>query len=445
MNEVLQILLLLSLITIASKGAGALSVRLGQPAVFGEILVGLLLGPSLLNVLGWRVFAPHGGASATHLDPAGFVHALAEIGVVLLMFVAGMETDLAEMRRVGKVAFWAAIGGVVLPLFTGAWAAHLFNYGWSQGFFMGAVLTATSVSISAQTLMELKSLRSKEGSTILGAAVIDDVMGIVVLSLVVAFAGSGASTPPAAAQTAVGETVADAARIGSSSTAAMIAWVTFRMVFFFALAWILGRRTLGRLAAWAARLTVSEPLMALVVVVTFLYAWAAEYLGGVAAITGSYMAGVLFAQTSCKERIDRGIHPLTYSFFVPVFLINIGLRADVRQLIGQIPLTLFILTVAILGKVVGCGVLALLAGFDRREALRVGVGMISRGEVGLIVAGYGLAHGIIENDIFSAMVLMVLVTTMITPIWLRRVFPRVDGEGAAPVYESVAHLERHEN
>ena len=445
MNEVLQILLLLSLITVASKGAGALSIRLGQPAVFGEILVGLLLGPSLLNVLGWRVFAPHGGTGATHLDPAGFVHALAEIGVVLLMFVAGMETDIAEMRRVGKVAFWTAMGGVVLPLFTGAWAAHLFNYGWSQGFFMGAVLTATSVSISAQTLMELKSLRSKEGSTILGAAVIDDVMGIIVLSLVVAFAGGGASTPPSAAQTAVGETVAGAAQIGSSSTAAMIAWVTFRMVLFFALAWILGRRYLGRLAASAARLTVSEPLLALVVVVTFLYAWAAEYLGGVAAITGSYMAGVLFAQTSCKERIDRGIHPLTYSFFVPVFLINIGLRADVRQLIGQIPLTLFILTVAILGKVVGCGVLALLAGFDRREALRVGVGMISRGEVGLIVAGYGLAHGIIGNDIFSAMVLMVLVTTMITPIWLRRVFPRVDGEGAAPVYESVAHLERRED
>jgi Kef-type K+ transport system membrane component KefB len=287
------------------------------------------------------------------------------------------------------------------------------------------VLTATSVSISAETLMELKSLRSKEGSTILGAAVIDDVMGIVVLSLVVAFSGSGASTPAPEAQTAVGQTVADATAAASGSPAGILAWVTLRMALFFAIGWILGRRLLDRVAAAVARFGVGQPLMALVVVVAFLYAWAAEYLGGVAAITGSYMAGVLFAQTSFKERIDRGIHPLAYSLFVPVFFVNIGLRADVRQLLGHIPLTLFILVVAIMGKVVGCGVLAWLAGFGRGEALRVGVGMISRGEVGLIVAGYGLAHGIIGNDIFSAMILMVLVTTMITPIWLRRVFPRI--------------------
>ena len=444
MGHVLQILLLLSLITVASKGAGALSTRFGQPAVFGEILAGLLLGPSLLNILGWKVFAPHAGDGFARADPAGIVQVLAEIGVVLLMFVAGMETDLQEMRRVGKVAFWAAFGGVVLPLAGGVWAAHLFGYGWSEGFFMGAVLTATSVSISAQTLMELKSLRSREGSTILGAAVIDDVMGIIVLSLVVAFAaGGGAALTPAA--DAAGAGAVEPAQAAAGGTAATIAWVTLRMGLFFALAWVLGRRYLQRIAAATERLGVSEPLMAFVVVVTFLYAWAAEYLGGVAAITGSYMAGVLFAQTSFRERIDRGIHPLTYSFFVPVFFINIGLRADVRQILGQIPLTLIILAVAILGKVIGCGVCAWLAGFRYNEALRVGVGMISRGEVGLIVAGYGLTHGIIGNDVFSVMVLMVLVTTMITPVWLRSVFPRTGEESTAPVFESVAHLGRRED
>ena len=417
MGQVLQVLLLLSLITLASKGAGALSIRLRQPAVFGEILAGLLLGPSLLNILGWKVFAPGAGSGAPRADPAGAVQVLAEIGVVLLMFVAGMETDLQEMRRVGKTAFWAAFGGVVLPLVGGALAAHLFGYGCSEGFFMGAVLTATSVSISAQTLMELKSLRSKEGSTILGAAVIDDVMGIIVLSLVVAFIGSAAASHAPA------------------SAASAIAWVTFRMALFFASAWVLGRRYLEKIAAGASRLGVSEPLTALAVVVAFLYAWAAEFLGGVAAITGSYLAGVLFAQTSFKERIARGIHPLAYAFFVPVFFINIGLRADVKQLLGQIPLTLFILAVAILGKVIGCGVSAWLTGFQYREALRVGVGMISRGEVGLIVAGYGLTHGIIGSDVFSVMVLMVLVTTMITPVWLRYVFPRVQEERVGPVLE----------
>jgi len=424
MSLVLQVLLFLALVTAVSKGAGSLSNRCGQPAVFGEVLAGLLLGPSVLNVLRWSVFAPRAG-DVPRLDLGGFVQVMAEIGVILLMFVAGMETDLQEMRRVGRVAFWTALGGVLLPLVGGAAAAHLFGYGWGEGFFMGAVLTATSVSISAQTLMELKSLRSREGSTILGAAVIDDVMGIIVLSLVVAFVGgghaaSGAAPPGGPAAGGPGGTTA--------GSLAGVVWVCVRMTLFFVLSWFLGRRHLERIAAAASRLGVSEPLMALVVVVAFLYAFAAEYLGGVAAITGSYMAGVLFAQTSFKERIDRGIHPLAYSFFVPVFFINIGLRADVKQLLGQIPLTLFILAIAVLAKVIGCGGCAWLAGLRYEEALRVGVGMISRGEVGLIVAGYGLAHGIIGGDIFSVMVLMVLVTTMITPVWLRRVFPRVEEE-----------------
>ena len=445
MGYVLQVLLLLSLITVASKGAGTLSTRFGQPAVFGEILAGLLLGPSLLNILGWKVFAQNARGGVPQADLAGVVQVLAEIGVVLLMFVAGMETDLQEMRRVGKAAFWAAFGGVVLPLVGGAGAARLFGYGWSEGLFMGAVLTATSVSISAQTLMELKSLRSREGSTILGAAVIDDVMGIIVLSVVVAYAGGGAVAQVPMAAGVAGQGTGGAAHEVAAGTGAAIAWITLRMTLFFALAWILGRLYLERISAAVSRLGVSEPLMALVVVVAFLYAFAAEYWGGVAAITGSYMAGVLFAQTSFKERIDRGIHPLTYSFFVPVFFINIGLRADVKQLHGRLSLTLLILAIAALGKVIGCGVCAWLAGFRYREALRVGVGMISRGEVGLIVAGYGLTHGIIGNDVFSVMVVMVLVTTMITPIWLRYVFPRVEEDRAAPVFESVAHVERRED
>ncbi len=423
MSLVLQILLFLALITLASKGAGALSTRLGQPAVFGEILAGLLLGPSLLNVLDWGLFAPPAGGGP-HADLPAVVQALAEIGVVLLMFVAGLETDLGQMRRVGRVAFWAACGGVVLPFGAGAAVAHLFGYGWSEGFFIGAVLTATSVSISAQTLMEIGSLRSKEGSAILGAAVIDDVMGIIVLSLVVAFAGRPA---------------------GAAGAGAAVLWIALRMTLFFLFAWLLGRACFERAAAAAGGVGVSEPLTAFVVTAAFLYAWAAEYLGGVAAITGSYMAGVLFAQTSSRERIDRGIRPLTYAFLVPVFFINIGLRADVRPIVHALPLTLCILGVAVLAKVIGCGAGAWLSGFRRREALRVGVGMISRGEVGLIVAGYGLAHGIIGSDLFSVMVLMILITTMITPLGLRLVFPRTGGRESAPIFESVAHLERRDD
>jgi Kef-type K+ transport system membrane component KefB len=270
MPHVVQVLLLLALLVSAAKLAGALAARVGQPSVFGEILAGLLLGPTALNVLAWPLFSPAaapnpGAASPPLLD---LVRDLSDIGVVLLMFVAGLETDLAEMRRVGAVAFWAAFGGVLLPFVGGAAAAAAFGLPlrW-EGVFVGTILTATSVSISAQTFIEIGQLRSREGSTILGAAVIDDVMGIVVLSTVVGFA-----------------------------------------------------------------------------------------------------------------------------------------RAS---------------------------------GFTTLEATRVGVGMISRGEVGLIVAGYGLSNGIIGRDVFSASVVMVLATTMVTPPLLRLTFPRRHGAAGAVAEEEI--------
>ena len=418
MAHPLQLLLLLSFVVLAAKLAGALATRIGQPAVFGEILAGLILGPTVFDILSWPMFQPvpnalHGDASVSLLD---IVRDLAEIGVILLMFIAGMETDLAEMRRVGKVAFWAALGGVVLPFFGGTAVAGAFGLPvfW-EGIFIGTILTATSVSISAQTLMELGALRSKEGSTILGAAVIDDVMGIVALSVVVALAASGDAT----AFTDVGR-------------------ITVKMTAYFAVSIWLGRRVLPAVCTWADGLGVSQSLLAVVLVIAFLYAWAAEFVGGVAAITGSYIAGVLFGQTPFRKRIDEGIHPLTYSMLVPVFFISIGLRANGRELGSQVGLTVAIVVVAILAKALGCGLLARALGFGTLSSVRVGLGMISRGEVGLIVAGYGLEHRIISQSVFSACVIMVLVTTMVTPPLLRLVFPRTRRHERALVEETIA-------
>src|SRR5947207_1964176 len=327
MSHFLQLLLLLTLIIVAAKMAGALAARIGQPAVFGEILAGLVLGPTVANVLGWPVFAHAvgGGEGTPVLLP--LIRDLADIGVLLLMFVAGLETDLEEMRRVGKVAFWAAFGGVVLPMAGGAATAVAFGLPlfW-QGLFVGAILTATSVSISAQTLLELGALRTREGSTILGAAVIDDVMGIIVLSLVVAFA--------------------KASQDGVDLWQIML--VGLRIAAFFA-AGIFAGRWFTPVLGWASRLGVSQAVLAAVLVVAFLYAWAAEYIGSVAAITGSYLAGVLFAQTPFKARIDEGIHPLTYSMFVPIFFISIGLQANARELGERAAFTIVLLVVAIVG------------------------------------------------------------------------------------------------
>jgi Kef-type K+ transport system membrane component KefB len=416
MTHLLQLLLALALIVAAAKLSGAAASRIGQPAVFGEILAGLVLGPTVLDMLAWPPFVqvlPGAHGSAPALIES--LRDLAELGVILLMFVAGLETDLAEMRRIGGVAFWAASGGVLLPLIAGSLTASLYGFPlfWT-GIFIGTILTATSVSISAQTLMELGALQSREGSTILGAAVIDDVLGIILLSVVVAFA-----------------------RVGGGVSAFEVGWIVVRMALFFAGAIALGR-LFDPLAAWAARLAVSQGLLAIVLVIALLYAWAAEFVGGIAAITGSYLAGVLFAQTRVKSQIDAGIHPLTYSMLVPVFFISIGLVADGRVLGGQVAFTVVLVLVAIVTKAFGCGVSARLSGFDTTASVRVGVGMISRGEVGLIVAGYGLANGLIGIDVFSGAVIMVLATTMVTPPLLRLVFPRAPHVAAPPVEETIA-------
>jgi Kef-type K+ transport system membrane component KefB len=414
MTHILQLLLLLGVIVAAAKASGALANRIGQPSVFGEILAGLVLGPTVVNVLGWPAFASgaHGGA-----DLSAVVHDLAQIGVLLLMFVAGLETDLMEMRRVGRVAFWSAFGGVALPFVGGALVAVAFGFPlYWEGIFIGTILTATSVSISAQTLLELGALRSREGATILGAAVIDDVMGIVLLSLVVAFAKASAGG-------------VDLVQIGL---------VALRIAAFFVAA-IAAGRWLSPALRWARSLPVSQSMLSATLVIALVYSWAAEYVGAVAAITGSYVAGVLIAQTEFKKDIDAGIHPLTYSMFVPVFFISIGLQANGRELGARALFTIVLVLVAIVAKATGCGLFARLFGFSSTESVRVGVGMISRGEVGLIVAGYGLANGLIGNEVFSASVIVVLATTMVTPPLLRLVFPQRTGGRDVVVEETIAH------
>lgn len=408
MSEFLELTLVLAVVVLGAKLFGYLSSRIGQPMVVGEIAFGLLLGPTALNFLGLPVF--------THADTTKeVVHLLAELGVLLLMFLAGLETDLVAMRKVGVPAFVAAVGGVVVP-FLGGWGlATAAGLPLGESIFIGTILTATSVSISAQTLIELGKLKTKEGMTILGAAVIDDVIGILMLSVVVAVFAVGAE----------GET---------SSAAAVPVWlVAVKMVAYFAVAVLL-----APVARWFvnafAKLPVSEALLAGALVVALVYGFGAEVLGGVAAITGSYLAGVVLGQIAQKHELEQKARIVVYSLFVPVFFVDIGLRANLIEAF-QGPLALFgigVVIVALLGKVIGSGTGALLTRFTPAESLRVGVGMISRGEVGLIVAGIGLARGVINQDIFSIMVLMVVVSTLVTPVLLRATFG-----GAQPARDAI--------
>mgnify|MGYP005859800031 CR=1 FL=1 len=389
-----QFALALMIIITAAKAGGWIAVRLRQPAVLGELLIGVLLGPSLLDLLHWSILA---NPAEPHLLTEA-VYELAELGVICLMFLAGLEVEVDEMRRAGRVSVLAGASGVIVPLALGALAALPFGYRGNTAIFAGIILTATSVSISAQTLLELGVLRRREGVALLGAAVVDDVLVILLLSIFLALADSSAGL------TAIG-------------------LVLLRMILYLAAALILAFVVLPRLANWVDRQPISEGLIALALVAVLVFAWTAEVVGGLAAITGAFIAGVGLSRSRLRAEIARGAHTITYAFLVPIFFVSIGLKTDTHMLAGpNILFAVAMVLVAIVSKVIGCGAGARLAGFTNREALRVGLGMVSRGEVGLIVANVGVNAGIIEPNLFAIVTIIVLVTTLVTPLFLRQAF-----------------------
>ncbi len=399
MSPLLQLLLVLSILIAAAKLAGLLSTRLGQPAVLGEILVGLLLGPSLINIMAFPAL------SDAHL--AETIKQIAEIGVIFLMFMAGMEVDLIELRRSGKVVVLAGVFGVIVPLLMGIAVGLPFGYAGAEALAIGMILTATSVSISAQTLFELGVIRSREGIALLGAAVVDDVLVILLVSVALALLGGEG---------------------GAGEIGVLILRIALYMVVAGVLGWLFVPWLLDRID----KLPISQGALAAAIVLALLFAWSAEVLGHVALITGAFLAGVFAGRSEVHLRVLDGMSALTYAFFVPIFFTSIGLAADVRQLTGGLILfTVALIVVAAISKVIGSGLGARLGGFTTGESVRLGTGMISRGEVGLIVASLFAMADVISQELVTVAVIMVLVTTLITPPLLRRAFA-----GAKPTLAS---------
>ncbi|HYU47794.1 MAG TPA: cation:proton antiporter [Terriglobales bacterium] len=409
MNTSLQILLCIAVVIVTAKLAATAASRLGLPLVLGELLAGVLLGPSLLNLWGLHWLAP---VSSGSISVPSIFKILADIGVVLLMFVAGVETDLTMMRRTVGPAFWAATGGVILPMAGGYLLSKSFGFSTAEAVFIGTILTATSVTITAQALMNLNQLRSKVGSTILGAAVIDDVLGLIVLSVVIALA-------PQLSQN------------GAASWGSLAAILVRMSVCLL---------TMGLLGPWltrwalkqATRLHGQHTEVAVALAIALLLAFEAQWFGGMAAITGSYLAGLFVAMTPHREKVSQDVHPMLNSFFGPVFFVSIGMEVNAWRLGGRLSFFLLLLAIAVLGKILGCGLGALSNGFSRRDSLTVGVGMIPRGEVGLITASLGWTAGLVTRDVYIQVVALVLLTTLITPGLLRYSFPKAALAKPAP-------------
>lgn len=394
---VLELLAALVIILVAAKASGLVATRLGQPAVLGELTAGVLLGPSVIDLFNIDYFHKE------HLEAT--VLLLSELGVLLLMFLAGLETDLEEVAKVRKVAILAGTLGVVFPLTTGTLVSLPFGFSAKEAVFVGIILSATSVSISARTLMELGVLQGRQGVSILAAAVIDDVLVILLLSFFVAFAVDS----------------------GSGGGAGEVLMIIGRVVLFFVVSYLIGRFVLPIIARWSATAPMSEGVLVVAIVIALGYAWFAEEVGSLALITGAFLAGVLLRPTEVHRIVDEKVRSIGYGFFVPIFFIGVGLSANARGFdASEIGLLVAISVVAVVAKLGGAGLGAYLGGEGLRSSTQIGTGMISRGEVGLIVASVGLGKGLVDEGLFSVTVLMVLFTTLVTPILLRIAFA---GEG----------------
>ncbi|MDD7728365.1 MAG: cation:proton antiporter [Clostridia bacterium] len=384
----------LAIILISAKLCGLLAGKLKAPQVVGEIIAGLLIGPSILGLV----------------QQTELISGMAEIGVVLLMFFAGLQTSLNDLMKTGWKALLIACAGVFVPL-GGGYLLYCCYYGFAPGgssqfysaLFTGVILTATSVSITVASLKELGYLKSETGTTIMSAAIIDDVIGIIVLTFVV----------------------------GMKDPESKPVSVIISTVLFFVLALVLGM-VIYRVFKWLDNLyphTRRIPIFGFVL--AFAMAYVAEKYFGIADITGAYVAGIILCSIDDSEYIARKVDISSYMLFGPLFFASIGLKTNIEQVTPS--LLIFCILFVIVGlvtKIIGCGAMSRLLGFKGSDALKIGVGMMTRGEVALIVAQKGLQVGMIESKYFTAVILLILVSSITTPIMLKLLYSK-DGTKAA--------------
>ncbi|MEE0419563.1 MAG: cation:proton antiporter [Lachnospiraceae bacterium] len=403
----------LAIILLSTKLLGLITRKVRMPQVVGALLAGLLLGPAVFNIL----------------KETSFIHQTAEIGVVVLMFCAGMETDIKELKRSGKASFLIALIGVVVPLVGGFAVAYFFNQPqviasdascstFLQNIFIGIILTATSVSITVETLKELGKLKTRSGNAILGAAVIDDILGIIGLTVITSLADSSVN----------------------------VVVVLLKIVGFFLFAAVAGFLFYKFYKKWSEK---GKKGLQRHVIVAFVFclvmSYIAEVVFGVADITGAFIAGLIISSTQRSQYLASRFDIVSYMYLSPVFFTSIGLKVELPSMTPNIILFAVVLVVvAVLTKVVGCGLGAKMCHYKNYQSIRIGVGMISRGEVALIVASKGTQVGLLGSNFLGPVVIVVIITTIITPILLKLTFknapaiPIPENESFAHNYEEIS-------
>lgn len=382
-------LLDLALILLSTKVLSLVTKRFKLPQVVGALLAGLILGPAVFNII----------------EETDFIRQLAEVGVIVLLFNAGLESNLSEFKKSGKTSFIVAVMGVIIPLIGGTILAYCINHGkvenvsaFVQNIFIGSVLTATSVSITVETLRELGKVSTSVGNIIVGAAIIDDVLGMLVLTIITSLAGSSVS----------------------------VIKVIVKIVGFFIFSIIVGIITYKLFNKWVDKYDIDKRRFVIVsFVICLLLSFSAEEFFGVADITGAYIAGLVLSSNKETIYITKRFETLSYILLSPVFFASVGLNVKLPDLNGEIVIiTIALIVVAILTKIIGCGLGAKLCGYNNMESIQIGSGMVTRGEVTLIIASKGLALGLMSSYFLTPVILMVVFTSIFTPILLKIVFSK---------------------
>lgn len=379
-------LLDIAMILVFTKIGGIISKKAKMPEVLGALVAGVILGPVVLNLIQYD----------------NDIKLLSNLGVIMLMFVSGLETNIDEFKKAGFTAFIIALLGIMLPLILGTLGAFIFFHNVVENIFVGVILTATSVSISAETLKELGKLNTRAGVNILGAAVIDDVLGLILISVVLAVVNSS----------------------GGFGTAGMSSLVfVFIKIAVFCIVSIIAIVYLPKyINKFTMNAKPGKEMLTFSIAAGLLVACIAEYLG-IAAITGAYICGLVLSSISHREYLERNVRAISSGFLSLIFFASVGIEANLKGLnMEALYITLVMFVIAVIGKIIGCGGAARILKMTRSESLQIGVGMISRGEVAIITANIGLQQKIISEEIFLPTLIVVILTTIVTPILLKMAF-----------------------
>lgn len=399
----------LAIIIIFAKFFGLVARKCKAPQVVGEIVAGLIIGPCLLGLV----------------VQSEFLSEMAEIGVILLMFSAGLETDLKDMKKTGLVAFFVALAGVFVSL-AGGTLFYMAFYGVSpagnddfyRALFIGVIMTATSVSITVQCLKELGKIKTKIGTTIISAAIIDDIIGIVVLTFVLGFKTPGTN----------------------------LVKVILNVILFFAFAIIVGY-IVYKLFKWVDnRYPKTRRIPIASLAFCFAMAYIAEKYFGIADITGAYVAGIILCSMRDSDYIDEKLNINSYMLFGPIFFASIGLKTNIENINGEILLfSIGFVIVAILCKVVGCGLVGKVCKNNWNDSLKIGIGMMTRGEVALIISQKGLSVGLLEPVYFTAVILLIIISSISTPILMKLLYAKEDANAHNRDHQAFLYKKERDN